>query len=193
MGSFVNGLKKLFGSKEERDMKAVAPILDKVLEEYKRVDALSDDDLRAETQKIKKVILDRIAPDEGKKRELRNKLEDVTISADDKEQCATEIDKLAKQIDEEIEDVLNGVLPVAFAIMKSTARRFKENATIKVKANDFDRELSTHADFVKIDGDYAIWKNHWMAGGNEITWYMVLYDVQLIGGIVLHQGKIAEM
>ena len=102
MGSFVNGLKKLFGSKEERDMKAVAPILDKVLEEYKRVDALSDDDLRAESQKIKKVILDRIAPDEGKKRELRNKLEDVTISADDKEKCATEVDKLVKQIDEEM-------------------------------------------------------------------------------------------
>ena len=193
MGSFVNGLKKLFGSKEERDMKAVAPILDKVLEEYKRVDALSDDDLRAETQKIKKVILDRIAPDESKKRELRNKLEDVTISADEKEKCATEVDKLAKQIDEEIEGVLNEVLPVAFAIMKSTARRFKENETIKVKANDFDRELSTHADFVTIDGDYAIWKNHWMAGGNEITWDMVHYDVQLIGGIVLHQGKIAEM
>ncbi|HNY05683.1 MAG TPA: preprotein translocase subunit SecA, partial [Candidatus Egerieousia sp.] len=193
MGSFVNGLKKLFGSKEERDMKAVAPILDKVLEEYKRVDALSDDDLRAESQKIKKVILDRIAPDEGKKRELRNKLEDVTISADDKEKCATEVDKLVKQIDEEIEGVLNEVLPVAFAIMKSTARRFKENKTIKVKANDFDRELSTHADFVTIDGDYAIWKNHWMAGGNEITWDMVHYDVQLIGGIVLHQGKIAEM
>ncbi|MCI1719465.1 MAG: preprotein translocase subunit SecA [Bacteroidales bacterium] len=193
MGSFVNGLKKLFGSKEERDMKALTPILNKVLEEYKRVDALSDDDLRAETQRIKKVILDRIAPDEKKKRELRNQLEDVNISADDKEKYATEVDKLAKQIDEEIEAVLNEVLPVAFAIMKSTARRFKENETIKVKATDFDRELSTHADFVSIDGDYAIWKNHWMAGGNEITWDMVHYDVQLIGGIVLHQGKISEM
>lgn len=174
-------------------MKELAPVLDKILKEYKRVDALSDDALREETAKVRKTIGDRIAPDEKKKREFRDKLEDVNISADEKEKFATEVDKLAKKIDEDIETVLNEMLPVAFSIMKSTARRFKENAEIKVKATDFDKELSTTHDYVTIDGDYAIWKNQWMAGGNMITWDMVHYDVQLIGGIVLHQGKIAEM
>ena len=98
-----------------------------------------------------------------------------------------------KKVDETIEKVLDEILPEAFSFMKSTARRFKENEVIRVKATDFDRNLSTTKDFVSIEGDYAVWQNHWMAGGNEVTWDMVHYDVQLIGGIVLHQGKIAEM
>ena len=106
---------------------------------------------------------------------------------------ATELDELTKKVDEKIEEILNKILPEAFAIMKSTARRFKENERIKVKATEFDRSLSTSHDFVNIDGDYAIWKNSWMAGGNIVTWDMVHYDVQLIGGSVLHSGKIAEM
>ncbi|MBE6225131.1 MAG: preprotein translocase subunit SecA [Bacteroidales bacterium] len=190
---FSDLLKKMFGSKADRDLKGIRPILDKALAAYEKVEKMSDDQLRAEAQRIRKVIADRIAADEAKKKEFRGKLEDMTLSPDEKERIATEVDKLTKKIDEQIEVVLMEVLPEAFAIMRSTARRFKENATIKVLATDADRELSTKADFVTIDGDYAIWKNTWLAGGNPITWDMVHYEVQLIGGIVLHQGKIAEM
>lgn len=193
MASFSGIVKKLFGSKADRDLKQIQPILDKTLEAYKRIDLLSDDELREETVRIKKIISDRIAADEAKKKELRGQLDDLTLSPDEKERIATEVDKLTKKIDEEIEAVLLEVLPDAFAVMKSTARRFKENPQIRVKATEFDRDLSTKSDFVSIDGEYAVWKNTWMAGGNPIVWDMVHYDVQLIGGIVLHQGKIAEM
>ncbi len=190
---FSDLLKKMFGSKADRDLKEIRPILNKALAAYEQIEKMSDDQLRAEAQRIKKVIADRIAADEAKKKELRGRLEDMTLSADEKERIATEVDKLTKKIDEQIEVVLMEVLPEAFAIMRSTARRFKENSTIKVLATEADRELSTKADFVTIEGDYAIWKNTWLAGGNPITWDMVHYEVQLIGGIVLHQGKIAEM
>ncbi|MGM9774678.1 MAG: preprotein translocase subunit SecA [Candidatus Egerieousia sp.] len=193
MASFSSVLKKVFGSKEERDLKQVKPILNKVLVEYERVDKLSDDELREETSKLKKIIADRIAQDELKRNELRAKLEDMDISAGEKEKYASEVDSLKKKINEEIEAVLNEVLPVAFAIMKSTARRFKENEEISVTATEFDKDLSTRVDYVRIEGDKAVWKNHWVAGGNMMTWDMVHYDVQLIGGIVLHQGKISEM
>ena len=183
----------MFGSKADRDMKAIQPILTKILASYERIDKLSDDDLRAEAQRIKGVIADRIAVNEAKKKSLRAQLEDITISADEKEKLATEVDNLTKKIDEQIEAVLMEVLPDAFAVMKSTARRFKDNETIKVLASDSDRDLAATKDFVTIEGDYAYWKNSWMAGGNMITWDMVHYDVQLIGGIVLHQGKISEM
>ncbi len=193
MVSFSGFLKKMFGSKADRDMKAIQPILTKILAAYEKIDKLSDDDLRAEAQRIKGVIADRISANEKKKKGLRQQLEDMSITADEKEKLATEVDNLAKKIDEQIEDVLMEVLPEAFAVMKSTARRFKENTQIKVLATDSDRDLAATKDFVTIEGDYAIWKNSWMAGGNMITWDMVHYDVQLIGGIVLHQGKIAEM
>ncbi len=193
MASFSGILKKLFGSKADRDLKQIQPILDKTLEAYKRIDILSDDDLRQETVRIKQIISGRIEDNEAKKKELRRSLEDMTLSPEEKERIATDVDKLTKRVDEQIEEVLLEVLPDAFAIMKSTARRFKENPYIKVLATEFDRDLSTQVDFVSIEGDYALWKNTWMAGGNPITWDMVHYDVQLIGGIVLHQGKIAEM
>ena len=183
----------MFGSKADRDMKAIQPILTKILASYERIDKLSDDDLRAEAQRIKGVIAERIAVNEAKKKSLRAQLEDINISADEKEKLATEVDNLTKKIDEQIEAVLMEVLPDAFAVMKSTARRFKENETIKVLASDSDRDLAATKDFVTIEGDYAYWKNSWMAGGNMITWDMVHYNVQLIGGIVLHQGKISEM
>ena len=186
-------MKKLFGSKADRDMKEIKPILDKVLAAYDRIDKLSDDGLRAETDRIKGVIHDMIAADEERKKSLRAQLEDVTIAVEKKEALATEVDKLTKKIDEEIEAVLNEVLPDAFAVMKSTARRFKEKEVIEVTATDMDREFSAKHDYVRIEGDKAYWNHTWMAGGNPITWDMVHYDVQLIGGIVLHQGKIAEM
>lgn len=193
MASIGKILQKMFGSKAEKDMKQIRPILEKVLESYKRIDTLSDDELRAETARIKQYVADKIAEDELTKKNLREQLESVDIDIEKKEDIATEVDKLAKVIDEKIEEALNEILPDAFAIVKSTARRLKENAEIKVKATDKDRDFAARMDNVVIEGDYAIWKNTWMAGGNPITWDMVHYDVQIIGGIVLHQGKISEM
>ena len=190
--ALVDIIKKVFGSKSERDMKQVKPILEKVLAAYKDIDKLSNDELRARTEELKKKIREREEPFEKRIAEIREHLEsDIPVS--EKEKLATESDKLVKEEDEEIEKVLNEILPEAFAIMKSTARRFAQNPVVEVTANDFDRNLSTSRDFVKIEGDKALWQNHWIAGGNEVTWDMVHYDVQIIGGIVLHQGKIAEM
>lgn len=174
-------------------MKQIKPILDKILAIYPSIDKLSDDELREATRKVKDTIADYVAEDRAKKKELREKLEDINISAEEKEQLASEVDKLAKKIDEKLEEVLEEVLPQAFSIMKSTARRFKEKSEIRVKAQEWDRNLAAKKDFVKIDGEEAVWSNSWLAGGNTITWDMVHYDVQLIGGIVLHQGKISEM
>ena len=188
-----NFLKKLFGSKADRDLRQLNPILKQILAEYDDIDKLGDDALRDECQKLKAQIASRTADMEAEAASIREKLADVDISVGEKERLATQLDKLVKDIDVELEKALDDALPKAFAIMKSTARRFKEKATIRVKATDADRELSTKVDFVNIDGDVAIWKNTWLAGGNPTTWDMVHYDVQLIGGIVLHQGKIAEM
>lgn len=185
-------LKKVFGSKADRDLKQIRPVLDKVLEAYGPIDKLSNDELRAKTEELKARLRECEAPFEKRIAEIKAKL-DEDIPVHEKESLATESDKLVKEEDAEIEKVLEEILPEAFAIMKSTARRFKENATIEVSANDFDRSLSINHDFVHIEGDKAVYQNHWIAGGNEVTWDMVHYDVQLIGGIVLHQGKIAEM
>lgn len=185
-------LKKVFGSKADRDLKQIRPILNKVLEAYGPIDKLTNDELRAKTEELKARLRDCEAPFEKRIAEIKVKMEE-DIPVHEKESLATESDKLVKDEDAEIERVLDEVLPEAFAIMKSTARRFKENATIEVTANDFDRALSVNHDFVHIEGDKAVYQNHWVAGGNEVTWDMVHYDVQLIGGIVLHQGKIAEM
>lgn len=185
-------LKKVFGSKADRDLKQIRPILNKVLEAYGPIDKLTNDELRAKTEELKARLRDCEAPFEKRIAEIKAKMEE-DIPVHEKESLATESDKLVKDEDAEIERVLDEVLPEAFAIMKSTARRFKKNATIEVTANDFDRALSVNHDFVHIEGDKAVYQNHWVAGGNEVTWDMVHYDVQLIGGIVLHQGKIAEM
>ena len=185
-------LKKVFGSKADRDLKQIRPVLNKVLEAYGPIDKLSNDELRAKTEELKARLRECEAPFEKRIAEIKAKL-DEDIPVHEKESLATESDKLVKEEDAEIEKVLEEILPEAFAIMKSTARRFKENATIEVSANDFDRSLSINHDFVHIEGDKAVYQNHWIAGGNEVTWDMVHYDVQLIGGIVLHQGKIAEM
>ena len=190
-------LKKIFGSKADRDMKEVKPVLDQVLAAYETIDKLSNDALRARSEELKAKLRACEAPFENRITEIRAELEkDIPVSR--KEQLATESDKLVKDEDEAIEKVLDEILPDAFAIMKSTARRFAEKEFIEVTASDFDRSLAASGkDFVSIeqrDGtDVAVWRNHWMAGGNEITWDMVHYDVQLIGGIVLHKGKIAEM
>ena len=186
-------LKKVFGSKSDRDMKQVKPILDKVLAAYPEIDALSNDDLRARSAALREKIALVEKPFEDRIAEIKAELE-KEIPIAEKEKLATESDRLVKEEDEAIEKVLMEVLPEAFAIMKSTARRFAQSEFITVTANDFDKDLAASGrDFVHIEGDNAVWQNHWVAGGNEITWDMVHYDVQLIGGIVLHQGKIAEM
>lgn len=185
-------IKKIFGSKSERDMKAIRPLLDKVLAAYSDIDGLSDDGLREKSAELRRTVLQREEPFEKRIEEIKQQLEN-DIPVDEKEKLAGEADRLVKEEDEEIEKVLLEILPEAFAVMKSTARRFAENETIAVTATDFDRKLSTDHDFVHIEDDKAVYSRHWMAGGNMITWDMVHYDVQLIGGIVLHQGKIAEM
>ena len=182
----------MFGTKQDRDMKLVKPILEKVLAAYKEIDGLSNDALRARTEALKACLREVEAPFEKRIDEIRA-IMDTDIPVNEKESLATESDKLVKEEDEAIEKKLDEILPEAFAIMKSTARRFAQNETVEVTATDFDRDLSIAHDFVTIEGDKAVYHNHWKAGGNEITWDMVHYDVQLIGGIVLHQGKIAEM
>ena len=189
-------LKKIFGSKADRDMRQVRPYLDKILTVYPEIDALSNDALRARTEELKVRIRAVETPFEDRIAAIKAELEkDIPVKK--KEELATENDKLVKDEDEAIEKILDEILPEAFAIMKSTARRFAQHPEIEVTASDFDRELSTSHDFVRIEnraeGDVAVWQNHWIAGGNEVTWDMVHYDVQLIGGTVLHQGKIAEM
>ena len=190
--SFASIIGKIFGSKADRDYKAVKPTLDKILAVYPEIDALSDDALRersaalrAHLQEVEKPFEDRIA-------EIKLEL-DKDIPIAEKEKLAGESDKLVKDEDEAIEKALDGILPEAFAIIKSTARRFKEHPTITVTATQFDKDLAVNHDFVHIEDDKAVYQNHWVAGGNEIVWDMVHYDVQLIGGIALHQGKIAEM
>ena len=185
-------IKKVFGSKAERDYKAVKPMLNKILAVYPEIDSLSNDDLRSRSAALRQRLRDVEAPFEERIEQIRATLgEDIPVS--EKEKLATESDKLVKDEDDAIEACLTEILPEAFAIMKSTARRLKENETIEVTANQFDRDISVNHDFVTIEGDKAVYRNHWVAGGNEVTWDMVHYDVQLIGGIALHQGKIAEM
>ena len=190
--TLVDIIKKVFGTKSDRDMKKIRPILEKVLAAYETIDKLDNDGLRAHSAELKRRLREVEKPFEDRIAEIKLQLEsDIPVSQ--KEQLATESDKLVKDEDAAIEKMLDEILPEAFAIMKSTARRFAQNEIVEVTANDFDRAMSVSHDFVEIDGEKALWKNHWLAGGNEQTWDMVHYDVQLIGGIILHQGKIAEM
>ena len=186
--SFSSLIRKIFGSKAERDIRQIRPILDRVLVEYESIDRLSNDELRAKTEALKGLIRERVKAFEVRIEEIRAELEmDIPVSR--KEELATEADKLVKDEDEAIEAVLNEILPQVFAIMKSTARRFAQNEEIEVTANELDKKWSVNHDFVRIEGEKAVYSNHWQAGGNEVTWDMVHYDVQLIGGIVLHQER----
>lgn len=190
--TFINKvLGKLLGNKSERDIKEVAPIIAKIKEEYERIKKLSNDGLREESTRIKNIIQERIRPEEEEIEKLKVEVEEVDIQFGEK--IYEKIDKLEEEINVKIEEVLNEVLPATFALVKETARRFVENESLEVTANDFDRDLAATRNSILIKGDKALWKNRWMAGGSEITWNMVHYDVQLIGGIVLHQGNIAEM
>ncbi len=186
-------LTSLFGNKSSRDMKLIQPLVETVKEAYPDIEKLSNDELRAKTQEIKTYVQAAAKPFQDKIEELKAQVEETPI--DEREPIFIEIDKQDKDMLEALEKALNDVMPVAYSIVKDTARRFKENAETIVTASDFDRELAANPanDFVTIDGDKAIYHNEWTAGGNKIKWDMVHYDVQIFGGITLHQGKIAEM
>ena len=186
-------IKALFGSKADKDRKQIEPYLQKIKAVYPSIEALSNDELRDRSEALKKQIADFIARDEADIVELKAKLELPETSLEEKERISKQIDETTKRIDEKIEEKLDEILPEAFAIMKDTARRFAQNDEVVVTANDFDRDLAAEKDFVRIEGDKAIYANHWMAGGNDLKWDMIHYDVQLFGGVVLHKGKIAEM
>ncbi|MBR1525637.1 MAG: preprotein translocase subunit SecA, partial [Prevotella sp.] len=190
---FTNFLTSLFGNKSSRDMKLIQPLVDKVKAAYPEIQALDNDALRAKTKEIQKYVQDSAKDLKEKIEELKATIEDTPI--DQRESIFHQIDKLEKEALEKYEVALNDVMPVAFSIVKETARRFAENEETIVTATDFDRELAADPskDFITIEGDKAYYHNHWTAGGNDLKWEMVHYDVQLFGGEVLHQGKIAEM
>ena len=191
--NFNKFLKSLFGDKSSRDMRLIQPLVETVKKAYPDIQKLSNDELRAKTKEIQKYVQDSAKEQKDKIAELKAKIEETAI--DEREPIFEEIDKLEKEALEIYEKALNEVMPTAFCIVKDTARRFAENEETIVTATDFDRELAADPskDFVTIDGDKAIYHNHWTAGGNDLKWEMVHYDVQLFGGIALHQGKIAEM
>ena len=184
-------LQSLFGNKSTRDMKLIQPLVEKVKATYEEIKPLSNDELRERTRQIQTQVQDAAKEQKEKIAELKAKIEETPI--DERESLFSQIDKLEKEVLDIYEDALNEVMPVAFSIMKDTARRFTENEEIEVTATEFDRELAATKDFVRIEGDKAIYSNHWMAGGNDTKWDMIHYDVQIFGGIALHQGKIAEM
>ena len=188
---FNDFLTKIFGNKSQKDMREIKPWIDKIKAASPEIEQLDNDALRAKTQEIRRYVQDAAIEKRAKIDELKAKIEVTEL--EDREPIFTQIDKIEKEILDLFEEKLNEVLPQVFAIVKETAKRFSENEEIVVTATDFDRELAASHDFVRIEDDKAIYQNHWMAGGNEVTWNMVHYDVQLIGGVVLHQGKIAEM
>lgn len=185
-------LKKLFGNKSDRDLREIRPIVEKINTIYPTLADLSNDELRDKIVRIRAEIRESTTAEKTEIEKLKAEIE--TLEYDKREPLWEKVDSLEKDILDILEKELDKHLPDVFAIVRETARRFKENETIEVTASDFDRELAANGkDFIKIEGDKAIYQNHWMAGGNEVTWDMVHYDVQLIGGIALHKGKIAEM
>ncbi len=191
--NFSSILKSLFGDKSTRDMKLIQPLVEKVKAVYPKIKELDNDALRARSQEIRQAIQDSVKEQREKIAEIKAKIEQTPI--DEREGLFNQVDKIEKEILDILEKKLNENMPEVFAIVKDTARRFAENEETVVTANDFDRNLAAdpHKDFITIDGDKAIYHNHWTAGGNDLKWEMIHYDVQLFGGVVLHQGKIAEM
>ncbi|MDX9928552.1 MAG: preprotein translocase subunit SecA [Bacteroidales bacterium] len=191
--SVINKVLGLFlGNKYERDMKEIRPFVDAVLGEYEKLRNLSNDELRDITTRLKTEVYEYIREDQNQILLLKEKADkepDVSV----KEELYNQADKLLKIIDNKIEEILERILPQAFAVVKETARRFCENETLEVTARQYDRDLASVRESIVIKGDKALWKNRWVAGGNEILWDMVHYDVQLIGGVALHKGRIAEM
>jgi len=191
--SFLNSILKVFvGDKSEKDVKELQPLVEQVRSFEKQLEGLSHDELRDKTRTFKLKIAEDISEFTKKISELEEEVKTST-DIDKNEDIYAEIDKLKEESYKVSEKTLSEILPVAFAVVKETAKRFAQNPTLQVTASEYDRELSGSKDYVNLDGDYAIWKNSWNAAGKEVTWDMIHYDVQLIGGIALHQGKIAEM
>jgi preprotein translocase subunit SecA len=187
-------LKKFLGTKSDKDIKAIAPILDETLKAYEIISKLSNDQLREKTTEFKRRIAEAISGEEAEMAAIKQRIDsEYDIDIEEKEKLYETIDLLEKECYRKTQETLNKILPEAFSVMKETARRFKENETVEVTASQMDRDLAAHKANINIVGDKAVWDNHWIAGGNMITWDMVHYDVQLIGGMVLHEGKIAEM
>ncbi|MCZ2442618.1 MAG: preprotein translocase subunit SecA [Flavobacteriales bacterium] len=193
MGLLGNILSKFVGSKADRDFKELSPIVENVKTHFEKLQNLSNDELRMQTVLFKERIKQATASLEDEIAELRKKTEDDTIDSLEKDELYKEIDLIEKKVTAKIEDVLVEIQPEAFAVIKETARRFKDNSPIEVTATSFDQELSVHKPHITIRGGKAYWDKTWIAAGGEVSWEMVHYDVQLIGGSVLHQGKIAEM
>ena len=193
MAGIFNVITKFFGNKYDKDIKKIRPIILEIHKEYEKITQLSNDDLRQQTNVLKKKITEYISEEKKEISNLKAASSKESTSIQDKEKIYEKIDILEKEIVIKIEEVLNTILPTAFAVMKETAKRFQENNTITVIATEFDKELASQKDFVSIEKNNAIYKNSWNAAGIEVTWDMVHYDVQLIGGVVLHDGKIAEM
>ena len=193
MSIIENLIRSFFGSKSDRDIKEVMPIVANALAEYDKLKNLSNDELRALSSKLKNEIRDSIKSENEKVEALKQQADNTELSIEEKEDIYRDIDKLEKQIDALVKDKLDEILPIAFAIVKDTARRFCENDKLEVTATDFDRDLASTRNSIEIVGDKAYYSKRWLAGGNEISWDMIHYDCQLIGGIVLHQGKISEM
>ena len=191
--SFINNVLGLFlGNKYERDMKEITPYVDKIHIEFEKLKNLSNDQLRDKTLEVKTTIHDFIREDENEIGSLKEKAENEE-DVYKKEDLYNQIDKIEKRINEKLEEILDQCVPLAFAIVKETSRRFKENSVLEVTAKQYDRDIAATRESVIVKGDKAIWSNRWIAGGNEILWDMVHYDVQLIGGVALHKGKISEM
>ena len=191
--NFTKVLKSLFGDKSSRDMKLIQPFVEKVKAQTPKVEALDNDALRARTQEIRKQVQAAATEQKTEIEKLKATIENTPL--DERADIFAKVDKLEKVALDKYEEALNEVMPEVFAIVKETARRFAENEETVVTATDFDRDLAgdPKKDFITIDGDKAIYHNHWTAGGNDLKWEMIHYDVQLFGGVVLHQGKIAEM
>ena len=186
-------LKKILGSKSDKDLKEIYPLVDKINTEFDKLKGISDEDLRGKTESFKLKIKESLKETDDEIKSLKNKYEVSEGSLDEKEEILNSIDKILEDQNKTIENVLNEILPEAFAVVKETARRFSENGSLEVMATDYDKALSENKENIKIKGSKALWLNKWEAAGVSIEWNMIHYDVQLIGGVVLHQGKISEM
>ncbi len=194
INSLVNGIQKLFGNKADKDVKGLEPFVGKINTEFNKLENLTNDELRGKTTSFKQQVNDYLSEIDIKIADLKSEIKNTTVHEIDKREDAYEqIDSLEEERDKKLEEILNQILPEAFAVVKETARRFTENDKIIASATEYDRDLAATKAHINIKNDEVVYNTIWDAGGQEVSWNMIHYDVQLIGGVVLHQGKIAEM